>query len=103
MKNKALIDNRLVTSRSQSQSQSHSHSVIYYHMPTFQAFYVTIRVDGKDLPEYNIQVDDNERHVSCWIPSEAGKVSTDYTAPFVWLSDRLFRTFQSAGLPQSPQ
>ena len=43
-------------------------------MPTFQAFHATIRVDGEDLSEYDVQVDDNEKQVSCWIPSEAGKV-----------------------------
>ena len=46
----------------------------YYHMPTFQALHATIRVDGEDLSEYDVQVDDNEKQVSCWIPSEAGKV-----------------------------
>jgi hypothetical protein len=59
--------------RGSSQSQN-------YHrdMPTFQAFHATIRTDGEDLPEYDVQVDDNEKQVSCWIPSEAGKVSTAY-------------------------
>ena len=54
-------------------------------MPTFQAFHATIRVEGKDLPEYDVQVDDDEKQVSCWIPSEAGKVGIGYTAPFACL------------------
>ena len=37
----------------------------YYHMPTFRAFHVTIRVDSKDLSKYDVQVDDNEKPVSC--------------------------------------
>ena len=57
----------------------------YYHMPTFRAFHVTIRIDSKDVSEYDVQVDDNEKQVSCWIPSEAGMVSIGYTAPFAYL------------------
>lgn len=55
----------------------------HYHMPTVQALHATIRVDGKDIPEYDLQVDDKEKQVSCWIPSEAGKVSTTYCSK-VW-------------------
>jgi hypothetical protein len=71
-------------------------------MPTFQASHATIRVDGKDLPEYDVQVDGNAKQVSCWIPSEAGKVSTTYCFKAWVLTDRLFRTSQSVGLLQSP-
>lgn len=72
-------------------------------MPTFQAFHVTIRVDGKDLPEYDVQVDVDEKQVSCWIPSEVGKVSWSHCTVCVLTDRLLFRTFHSVGLPQSPQ
>jgi hypothetical protein len=66
-----------LASDSVASRRGHSHRrVCYYHMPTFQAFHVATRVDGEDLPEYDVQVDDKEKQVSCWIPSEAGKVST---------------------------
>ncbi|KAF8663512.1 hypothetical protein AX14_006981 [Amanita brunnescens Koide BX004] len=42
-------------------------------MPKFQALHAGITIDGEDLPEYDVQVDDNGKQVSCWIPSEAGK------------------------------
>lgn len=86
------------------ETRGHSHGraffSIYYHMPTFQAFHATIRVDDKDLPEYDVQVDDKEKQVSCWIPSEVGKVSWPHCTVCV-LTNRLFRTFQPVGLPQS--
>lgn len=45
-------------------------------MPNFQAFHADIKVDGNKLPEFNIQVDQDSKRVSCWVPSEAGNVST---------------------------
>jgi len=42
-------------------------------MPKFQAIHSRIKVDDEELPEYDVQVDENERQVSCWVPSEAGK------------------------------
>lgn len=42
-------------------------------MPRFQAIHARIRVDNEELPEYHVQVDEDENNVSCWIPSEAGK------------------------------
>ncbi|KAK2460251.1 hypothetical protein APHAL10511_007640 [Amanita phalloides] len=42
-------------------------------MPRYSTLYARIKVDGGELPEYDIQVDESEKQVSCWIPSEAGK------------------------------
>ncbi|KAF8343542.1 hypothetical protein F5887DRAFT_289695 [Amanita rubescens] len=42
-------------------------------MPNFQTFCARIKIDNDDLPEYDVQIDENEKLVSCWIPSEAGK------------------------------
>ncbi|KAF8343544.1 hypothetical protein F5887DRAFT_972047, partial [Amanita rubescens] len=42
-------------------------------MPRFKTFHASIKVDDKALPEYDVQVDENEKQVSCWVPSEAGK------------------------------
>lgn len=42
-------------------------------MPTFKEFSAWIEhSDGKKLPEYAVET--KEEEVSCWIPSEAGKV-----------------------------
>lgn len=43
-------------------------------MPYFGGFEASISVDGVHLPEYNVTMDGGEKRVSCWIPSEAGKV-----------------------------
>jgi hypothetical protein len=56
-------------------------------MPKFQTLHAGITIDGEDLPEYDVQVDDNGKQVSCWIPSEAGKVGTGYTVR--WRAYRL--------------
>jgi len=42
-------------------------------MPKFQAIHARIKVSDEELLEYDVQVDENERQVSCWVPSEAGK------------------------------
>jgi hypothetical protein len=42
-------------------------------MPKFQAINARVKVDNKELPEYDVQVDEGEKQVSCWIPSETGK------------------------------
>ncbi|KAF8630192.1 hypothetical protein AX15_003067 [Amanita polypyramis BW_CC] len=42
-------------------------------MPGFGIFHAGIKLGGEKLPEYNIQTDETEKKVSCWIPSEAGK------------------------------
>ena len=47
-------------------------------MPNFQTFHARIKVHDEDLPEYDVQIDENEKQVSCWIPSETGKVCTDH-------------------------
>lgn len=44
-------------------------------MPDLQAFHAEIKVDDIELPEYDVQVDQDRKIVSCWVPSEAGKVS----------------------------
>jgi len=35
---------------------------------------VWIEVDGKELPEFDVEVDEVAKKTTCWIPSEAGKV-----------------------------
>ncbi|KAJ7162068.1 hypothetical protein C8R46DRAFT_1193867 [Mycena filopes] len=32
-----------------------------------------ITVDGQGLPEYDVQISEDEKTVTCWVPSEAGK------------------------------
>lgn len=36
---------------------------------------VAIVVDGEPLPEFDVKVSDDAKTISCWIPSEEGKVS----------------------------
>ena len=43
-------------------------------MPKFGTFHARIKIDAKELLEYDVQINGNEKKVSCWIPSEAGKV-----------------------------
>ena len=45
----------------------------FLYMPKFQAINARVKVDNKELPEYDVQVDEGEKQVSCWIPSETGK------------------------------
>lgn len=52
---------------------SHLSPVSFLYMPQFQAIHARIKVDNKELPEYHVHVDEDEKQVSCWIPSEAGK------------------------------
>ena len=52
-------------------------------MPKFQAIHARIKVNDEELAEYDVQVDENERQVSCWVPSEAGKVSASHAGSFV--------------------
>ncbi|KAK2460248.1 hypothetical protein APHAL10511_007637 [Amanita phalloides] len=42
-------------------------------MPKFGNFIANIEVDKNALPEYDVRIEDNEKLVSCWVPSEAGK------------------------------
>ncbi|GLB40683.1 hypothetical protein LshimejAT787_0805540 [Lyophyllum shimeji] len=37
------------------------------------AFQAHITVDGVELPQYDVKVDESTKTASCWIPSEAGK------------------------------
>lgn len=43
-------------------------------MLTHRGFSAWIVVDGDPLPEYLVAIDDSAHRVSCWIPSEEGKV-----------------------------
>lgn len=43
-------------------------------MLTHRGFSAWIVVDGNPLPEYLVAVDNSAHRVSCWIPSEEGKV-----------------------------
>lgn len=42
-------------------------------MPGIANYSAWIEVDGKALPEYDIQYSDNGTRATCWVPSEAGK------------------------------
>jgi len=42
-------------------------------MPGISNYSAWIEVDGKKLPEYDVQYSDNGTRATCWIPSEAGK------------------------------
>jgi hypothetical protein len=46
----------------------------------FKQFSAHVKVDGKALECYSTWVDKRAKHVSCWIASEAGKVSLDARA-----------------------
>ncbi|KAK1231539.1 hypothetical protein PQX77_005331 [Marasmius sp. AFHP31] len=51
-------------------------------MPKIGDLSASIRVDGKDLEEYDVQVDEANRTATCWIASEAGKVRFILEFPF---------------------
>jgi len=40
----------------------------------FEDLQVWISVDGKELEQYGVHLDEGKREVTCWIPSEVGKV-----------------------------
>ena len=42
-------------------------------MPQFDNFQASISVDGVDLPEYGVAIDEKKKVVTCWVPSEVGK------------------------------
>lgn len=44
-------------------------------MPKIGSFTSWITVEGVELEEYNTEVTDDGRRITCWIPSELGKVS----------------------------
>lgn len=44
-------------------------------MLRFGIFEVCVLVEGAELPEYNVTTDEKSKTVTCWIPSEQGKVS----------------------------
>ncbi len=70
-------------------------------MPKFKTIHASIKVDDNELPEYDVQVDENEKQVSCWVPSEAGKVSTG--PRFIYAhAYSLVSALQSVGLMKSP-
>jgi len=43
-------------------------------MVKFGTYDVCVAVDNEQLPEFDVVVEEEERKVTCWIPSEAGKV-----------------------------
>jgi len=45
-------------------------------MPTFGIFEASVSIDNVNLTEYNVVVDAKKKIITCWIPSEAGKVSS---------------------------
>ncbi|KAJ7160249.1 hypothetical protein C8R46DRAFT_1194645 [Mycena filopes] len=40
------------------------------HWKEFSAW---ITVDGQEVPEYDVQISEDEKKVTCWVPSEVGK------------------------------
>jgi len=56
-------------------------------MPGIVNYSAWIEVDGKKLPEYNVQYSDNGTRATCWIPSEAGRVvfSASQSQKINWL------------------
>jgi len=42
---------------------------------TYADFKVSVLIDGKEIPHYGIETNEEKREVSCWIASEAGKVT----------------------------
>lgn len=70
-------------------------------MPRFKTLCASIKVDDNELPEYDVQVDENDKQVSCWVPSEAGKVST--RRRFIYaLAYSLVSVFHSIGIMKNP-
>lgn len=47
-------------------------------MLSFNAVEVAVMVDGAELTRYGVQCDNLNNTVTCWIPSEAGKVRSNY-------------------------
>jgi hypothetical protein len=43
-------------------------------MPVYRDVSAAIHVDGKALEEYQVEYDESQKLVSCWIPSQVGKV-----------------------------
>lgn len=43
-------------------------------MPDFDGISIKIRVNGADVPEFMVEKDLEERKVTCWVPSQVGKV-----------------------------
>jgi len=43
-------------------------------MVNFGPYHAWVTVDDEELPEFNTEVDEVAKRVTCWIPSEAGKV-----------------------------
>ena len=43
-------------------------------MVNFRTYAVCVKVDDERLPEFDVEVDEGGKRVTCWIPSEAGKV-----------------------------
>lgn len=54
-------------------------------MPTHKEFTAWISVNGKTLPEYQVEVEKNGRKAFCYIPSEAGQVCTGFSLYFTQL------------------
>lgn len=52
-------------------------------MPNLGIFEVCISVEGTELPEYNVTIDEQSRTVTCWIPSEVGKVRAKFFSDIV--------------------
>ncbi|KAF8199820.1 hypothetical protein K438DRAFT_668266 [Mycena galopus ATCC 62051] len=49
-------------------------------MPRWKEFTAWISIGGSEAPEYGLEVSDDQKTVTCWIPSELGKkISVNWT------------------------
>ena len=47
-------------------------------MVVFGTYDVCVKIDSERLSEFDVEVDEEGKRVTCWIPSEAGKVVWSY-------------------------
>jgi len=45
-------------------------------MVAFGTYDVRVKIDNEPLPEFGVEVDEEGKRATCWIPSEAGKVGS---------------------------
>lgn len=72
-------------------------------MPKFGIFEVCISVEGTELPEYSVTIDEQSRTVTCWIPSEVGKVRAKISSDIVWAAAFLSHILSVLGVQYQDQ
>lgn len=72
-------------------------------MPNFGIFEVCISVEGTELPEYSVTIDEQSRTVTCWIPSEVGKVRAKISSDIVWAAAFLSHILSVLGVQYQDQ